>query len=380
MNLLGDDVVKKRIKILIIPTGGLRREGITSSQLEYVKRLDCTRFSVTMAAVHNNAQDVIDEFRSYGCRVVKLPDRKEKKNIFKYYKSLRTLMKKGFDIVHVHGSSGIMAMELLIARQCGIKVRIAHSRNTRCDNNKIDKLLRPLFYREYTYALACGKEAGDWLFPGRRYEVLHNGKDFEKFCFDLDERIKVRRDLQLNGKIVYGHVGNINEQKNHKFLIEVFYEIKKKQDNALLYIMGDGPLMNEIKDKVRKMGLNDDVVFAGRVDDVYRRLQAMDVMLFPSLFEGLPNVVLEWQAEGLPCLISDSITRECMCTKLVNYMEIGKGPGAWADQAIALLINAESRKKLSEDAILKLKKEGFDIEESVQKLTGIYTKLVGETC
>ena len=366
----------RKIRILIIPTSGLQREGITLSQLEYVKRLDKSRFSISVAAVHNNARDVMDEFESFGCSVIPLPDRKNKKAFLQYCSALKKEMDTGYDIVHVHGNSASIAVELAIARHCGIKVRIAHSRNTRCEHEKLDRLLRPMLYRNYTYALACGKEAGEWLFPGRDAEVFHNGKDFSRFCFDAEQRRITREELNLTGKVVYGHAGHFSAQKNHSFLIDIFAEIQKHQENAVLYLMGDGPLMQDIREKVRAMDLEQNVVFAGRINDAYRRLAAMDVMVFPSLLEGLPNVVLEWQAEGLPCLISDRITKECALSPLVHFMPISESPDTWARKAISLQIPDEKRKQESVAAIQTLTDNGFEIRENTEKLEELYRKLV----
>ena len=364
------------INVFMVPTGGLRREGITTSLLEITKRIDKKAFSITIAAVHNNAADVIEEFRSYGCNVIKFPDRKNRKSFFKYCLAVRQELNKGYDIIHVHGSSAIISIELFIAKCCGVKVRIAHSRNTRCDNTIIDILLRPFLYKTYTYALACGTEAGEWLFPNREFEIIHNGKDLRKFCFSSKMREKLRNELNLKGKVVYGHVGNINVQKNHTFLIDVFSVIKQNQDNAILYLMGDGALMNEIRAKVHSLGLDNDVVFTGRVNDVHQRLMAMDVMIFPSLFEGLPNVVLEWQAEGLPCLIADTITKECALTDIVHFMSLNDSLYKWSNMAISLSNSSVNREIVSQNAIISLTNEGYEINECSHKLEDLYFRLM----
>ena len=362
------------IKLMIVPTGGLRREGITSSQLEYMKKIDKTQFQITVIAAHNNAPDVIKEFQDIGCAVLELPDRR--KHMRGYCSALKAELKKGYDIIHVHGNSAIMVLELTIAKRENVKVRIVHSRNTMCDHSGIDKLLRPFFYRRYTYAMACGRDAGEWLFPGRPYEVFHNGKDFTRFRFDIEERKEQRKRLGLEGKVVYGHVGNINRQKNHTFLLKVFKEILQRQGNAVLYIMGDGILMDEVKQQTKDMDIADFVIFAGRVSDVDKRLLAMDTMIFPSLFEGLPNVVLEWQAEGLPSLISTTITNECTVTDLVDYLDLADVPLKWAEKAISLKLSDDERERKSKSAIQALTENGFEIDESTRKLERRYRELL----
>lgn len=365
----------KKIKVLHVITGGLRREGISSTQLEFFKNMDLSKFEIYVAAVHNNEKEMIEEFERYGCNVIEFPDRQE--NVAKYFHAMvREIGKIKPDILHVHGSSAIMSIELLAAKISGVKIRIAHSRNTKADREKLDKVLRPLFNRLYTDAFACGEDAGRWLFGNRPFTIIHNGKDFQKFVYNERLRNEKRAELNLQDKIVVGHVGRINFQKNHHYLIKMFSSFKKTYPNAVLYLMGDGPLKEELVGEIKDSKLDDSVVLAGSVDDVANRLQAMDIMVFPSRFEGLPNVVLEWQAEGLPCLISDEITPECAPSKLVKFASIKDSPDVWADTMAEMLDVYTDRKKQAEDAVCALKKEGFDIKDAVKQLEQAYEGMV----
>lgn len=367
----------KKIKVLHVITGGLRREGISSTQLEFFKNMDLGKFEIYVAAVHNNEKEMIEEFEHYGCTVIELPDRQ--KDIVKYFCSLSHEIKQiQPNIIHVHGSSAIMSIELLAAKISGVKIRIAHSRNTKADREKLDKLLRPAFNRLYTDAFACGEDAGRWLFGDRPFTVIHNGKDFHKFAYNDSLRQKKRVELNLQGKIVVGHVGRINYQKNHQYLLKVFSAFKKTFPNAVLYLMGDGPLKGELVASVKKDKLEDSVVFAGSVDDVADRLQAMDIMVFPSRFEGLPNVVLEWQAEGLPCLISDVITKECAPSEFVEFAAIEDTPQDWANKMKEMLVSFTDRESQAKCGTQALKDNGFDIIDATEQLENIYSKLVQE--
>lgn len=365
----------KKIKVLHVITGGLRWEGISSTQLEFFKNMDLSKFEIYVAAVHNNEKEMIEEFERYGCKVIEFPDRQE--NILSYFCSLIHETKKiNPDIVHVHGSSAIMSIELLAAKVSGVKIRVAHSRNTKADREKLDKMLRPLFNHLYTDAFACGEDAGKWLFGNKPFTIIHNGKDFHKFLFDEKLREKKSKELGLQGEIVVGHVGRINFQKNHQYLVKVFLAFRKKNPNAVLYLMGDGPLKEELVDAIKKNKLESSVVLAGSVNDVAERLQAMDIMVFPSRFEGLPNVVLEWQAEGLPCLISDKITSECAPSKLVKFASIDDLPDIWADLMAEMLDVYTDRKKQAEDAVYTLKKNGFDIRDAAEQLECAYENMM----
>lgn len=357
------------IKILIIMTGGMRREGITTTQLEICKKIDKSGLDISFAAVHNNSQEVIDEFTHLGCKVLIMPDRR--KHPFRYMQKLYAVMKKEkYDIVHVHGSSALISMELMTAKAAGVKVRIAHSRNTRCNNVKADKLLRPVFYRSYTHAMACGQEAGKWLFRDRDFTVFYNGKDFSRFKFQPGIRDKIREEYGIGNKLAVGHVGNMNSVKNQSFLLDVFDELHRSRPESVLYLIGDGAYRGMIEEKVKSLGLSESVVLTGRVSNVHELLQGMDIMALPSLYEGLPNVVLEWQIAGLPSLIADNITRECKLTDLVSYLPIDSTE-PWVN-ALSGFEPSGDREEVSGQACEAMKAAGFDIEESVKNIRKFY--------
>lgn len=362
------------VKVLHIITGGLRREGIASTQLEFFKHMDLEKIKISVAAVHDNSPEMIADFENNNCKVYSFPDRQS--DTLKYFLSLIHTMKEiNPDIVHVHGSSAIMSIELLAAKLAGVKIRIAHSRNTKADNIQKDRLLRPMFEHLYTMGMACGQEAGEWLFGTRPFVVIHNGKDFQKFKYDAVKRKLQREKLGLTKKIVVGHVGRINGQKNHEFLIRAFYEFQKENDNAVLYLIGGGPLIDERKQQAEELGISDKVIFTGSVNDVPDRLQAMDIMVFPSKYEGLPNVVLEWQAEGLPCLISDKITKECAPSDLVEFASIEDDPKVWANKMEEMLKKFTDRETQAKCGTQALKENGFDIVDATKQLENIYLKL-----
>lgn len=365
------------IKVLNLMTGGLKREGIASTQLEFLKRFNIKKVSTDIAAVNDNSPEMIKEFENIGCKVIKLPERK--KHIFRYMRELVKVMKlEAYDIVHIHGSSAFLCIELIASVMAGVPIRIVHSRNTRCGNEKLDKICRPIFNYLYTDAFACGIDAGKWLFGDKPFKVIHNGKDFSRFCYSKQLRDKERKLLGLEDKIVVGHVGRMNEQKNHKYLLEVFLAYHRKNKDSVLYLIGDGPLSSQLREQVKRMNMEESIFFVGSVPDVERYLQVMDIMVFPSKFEGLPNVVLEWQAEGLPCIISESITKECAPSELVQFMSIKENPEKWADKMVEILDKKSDRLKDSEHGIYALRKAGFDIEENAAKLEDIYIDLVNK--
>lgn len=362
-------------KILVVPTGGLRREGITSSVLSVVRAMSRDDFELHIAAVYNNEPDVLEEFRSIGCAIVETPSRRAQ--TVAYARFLFSLMRRErYDVIHVHGSSSVMAIELRLAQLAGIKYRIAHSHNTRSDDPKRDRLLRPLFRGSWDKALACGVDAGRWLFESSAFEVLHNGQDIDTFAFNPEKRRKMRRMLDIGDALAIGFVGNINYVKNQEYLVKTFDRILSKGANAKLFIVGEGPDRSKIERLIEELALGGRVVITGRVSNVPEILQALDVMALPSLFEGLPSVVLEWQASGLPCVVSDAVTGECAVTDLVGFLPLDAGFDAWAGRLLGIAQkfsnNDDCRARRSSAAAIRLREEGFDTESSARRLAEIY--------
>lgn len=364
-------------RVLIIPTGGLRREGITASILTMIRHMPLDGLEPSIAAVYNNETDVLDEFRSLGCEVIETPDRRA--DTARYARYLLTLMRRErYDIVHVHGSSSVMGIELRVAQLAGIRSRIAHSHNTRSDDSKRDRTLRPLFRRSWTKALACGEDAGRWLFEDSPFEVVHNGIETGRFAFDPALRQGMRERLGIGGSIAIGFVGNVNYVKNQRFLLDVFGEVLRRSVDARLFIVGDGPDRAAIEAIAAEARFEGRVSITGRVPNVPDIVQAMDVMALPSLFEGLPTVVLEWQASGVPCVVSDAVTRECVVTRLVSFLPLDVGASVWADALLEAASGDSASEKLrlksSDGACSALAAAGFDADAMARRMRELYLK------
>ncbi len=361
------------IKILQVPTGGLVSDGIVSCIIEYMDAMDKSDMDIRVLATNNTEEKILQKIKDIGCDVVSIPDRK--KNIFIYFwKLYKYIKREKIDIIHVHGSSAIMSVELVAAKIAGCHIRIAHSHNTKCNNKKLDRLFRPIFNISYTEAFACGNDAGRWMFGKKNFTVIHNARNISKYEFNCEKRTYYRKKLQIpENALVVGHVGRFNGQKNHEFLVKIFNELNKIDKNTYLVLVGTGASFENIKKQVRDYGLNENVIFTGAIDNVSDYLSAFDIMLLPSLYEGLPLVVIEWQISGLPCIISDSITRECAITSLVKYESINKDPMRWVKDIEDIdLQNREDNKKLIRNTV---KKTGYDIECEVERLKNLYINL-----
>ncbi len=366
------------MKVLNVVTSGLLREGISTTQLEYARFVNKEKVQYTMVANEGDSdKTMVEAFEQVGCDVVWLPARKKngKKGFIKYLKALYQEIKtNGYDVIHVHGSSSIMAADLWVAKLAGVPVRIAHSRNTTCNHALANKMLRPLFNISYNAAFACGEDAGKWLFGKKHFTIIHNGKDLEKFSFSQQTRDRIRKEYSCENKVAVGFVGNLIEQKNPEYLIHIFKEYKSKNPDSILFIMGAGSKRAELEQLALQLSVSDSVVFTGRVSNVHEMLQAMDIMLLPSKWEGLPNVVLEWQAAGLPSLVSDNVTKECKLTDLVEFLPVDVLPEVWADKMCSMDITTRAEK--SDDAHIKMKGQGFDIRQNAQDLELVYELLL----
>lgn len=363
------------MEVLYILPNGLKIDGITSITLNYwenIKNENIHIDFVTPFAIDS----IREQIETTNSKIYLMQERK--KHPIKYMRKLSALIKENkYDIVHANGSSAMLVLEMLAAKKAGCKIRIAHSHNTKTNYPIIDKLLRPIFKTSYTHAFACGEEAGKWLFDKRKFEVINNGRDIEKFKYNQDVRKKLRKEYNLENQIVLGHVGTFNYQKNHEYLIDVFSElIKNSKKKYKLILIGEGKYKSAIEEKVKKLNIQENVIFVGKTNEVQNWLQAMDIMIFPSRFEGFPAVLVEWQIAGLPCIISDKITDKVKLTNLVQFESIEKNPKEWVKKVENTSI--EDREKSKPKILKQIKESGFDIKENAKKLEEIYIKLYRE--
>lgn len=274
-----------------------------------------------------------------------------------------------YKIVHVHQDC-LSSVALQCAEECGVPVRIAHSHNSNQDKNLKYPIKRHYMKKIPDYAtdlFACGKEAGKWMFGNHEFRVLPNAIDTSRYIFTESIRNEVRKELSIADEFVIGHIGRFNPQKNHDFLIDIFSQIKKQKSNAKLLLVGDGDEISNIKNKVQKLQLNNSVIFTGVRTDVNRLLQAMDVFVFPSLYEGFPVTMVEAQASGIPCIISDKVPDECIITEgLVDVKSLSDSSEKWAE---CILSKKEVKRRNVSDDIIK---SGFDIKSAAKWLEEFY--------
>lgn len=356
------------IRVLQIVTY-MGRGGLETMIMNYYRNIDRSRIQFDFLVHRQEEADYDKEILALGGNIYHMPVL----NPFSkaYFNALDSFFKEHkYDIVHCHLDC-MSAYPLKVAKKNGVKVRIAHSHNKSQDKNlkyPIKLISKRLIPKYATHLFSCGKEAGDWMFNGKPYTVLNNAIDAKSYRFNPQVREEMRKELRLDDNdFVIGHVGRFNPQKNHSFIIDVFNCIHKKNINSKLILVGTGDGQKAIKEKVNTLGLNGSVLFLGSRSDVNRVLQAMDVFLFPSLYEGLGIAAVEAQAAGLPCVISDNVPKECIKTERVFHYSLDESSDFWADRII------EAAKITKKDTYQEIASSGFDIKKNSKVLEDFYT-------
>ncbi len=303
---------------------------------------------------------------------------KVKRYILKYVKVVRFMKKNRYDIVHIHTDNMRRVDYVLCARLAGVGKVIMHSHNSSVEDDSglhrfrivrsVDRILLRLFCSN---KLACSHEAAEWMFGKKGLkdvEYISNGIDINRFIYNDEFRRIVRERLGIaEDELIIGHVGRFVEQKNHLFFVDFIKEFKKYKKEFKVLLVGEGPLRDEIYSKLEKEGCLDHVIFCGVIKDVEKYFSAMDVFVLPSLFEGLPITGVEAQCSGLPCFVSDSISKELRLTDNIQFLPIQK-VDEWCKKIAAIKISKGSRNIESDCKLLT----EYDINKSAKKLIDIY--------
>lgn len=264
--------------------------GVEAVVMNYYRHLDHSEVQFDFICDDDSTNIPYDEIEKLGGKVILIPPYQK---VFKYQKELRRVLRNGkYKIVHSHINT-LSVFPLYAAKKVGVPVRIAHSHSTtnkkEWKKNLLKQVLRPFSKKYATNYMCCSELAGRWLFGDKAYDegkvyLLNNAIDLDKFKYDKKIRDKKRKELGIKeDTIVIGHIGRFVAQKNHTFLIDIFNQFHKKEKNSILLLAGQGPLQEEIKNKVRELGLDDSVRFLGQRNDANELYQAFDVFLLPSL-------------------------------------------------------------------------------------------------
>ena len=366
----------RKIKLLHV---GLTSEvgGVETYIYHLYKNIDKEKFDVYFLINKNEIVYKYEELNKMGAKFIHIENRR--KNIIKYLKDLKKCYKNyEFDFIHFHTSKYSHFLKYIYAFKYSNAKIIIHSHQYRPNGfpSKVTKVLdtigRFLISKHAAYYVACSTLAYDFMFKNFKggidsnTKIFNNGIDLKKFIYNEKSRIEIRKELKIDDKIVYGHVGRFAEQKNHEFLIEVFDEIYKKDKNSILLLLGDGPLVEKVKKKVYDKKLNNVVIFLGNKDNVSDYMSAMDALLFPSLYEGLGLVLVEAQACNLRIFASDTvIPQEAKVSELLTFISLNKKPEEWAD----IIINCDLSKI---DVRNLIKRKNYDIATSTKIVEDFY--------
>lgn len=319
--------------------------------------------------------DFDDEIRRLGGKIYHLEENKCQIPFLKYLNEIRIqyrFFKKHneYSVYHIHTYHAFNAwLSIVGAKMAGVQKVVLHSHNTFGMHPQLHKIFRTFLKYMKIERLACSKKAAEWMYGEKevsRVKVINNGIDTESFVFQQEEREKKRKELGLEKKTIIGHIGRFMPQKNHEFIIDIFSEISKKDENAVLLLIGEGELLAEIKDQVESKNLTGKVYFLGVRSDIQELLWAMDLFLFPSVYEGLGIVVVEAQAAGLPVLTSTTLPEETKITNNIQYMSLNDLPSTWAEQALIM-------SKLGHDNTLDdLKKANYDMKQNIDVMLNVY--------
>lgn len=363
--------------------GGLSLGGAESRIMDLYRCMDRKKvqfdFLVHQSATGERIPEFYDEeVRELGGRIYLLPKFKGY-NYFSYRKAVREFfaLHHNFCVIQGHMTS-TAAIYLPEAAKAGIPVRVAHARSAGVDpgvKGIVTRLLRIPLLARADYCFACSQEAGVSVF-GKKWKsspkalVIPNAVDARKFVYQNEVRDKIRKEIGLENHMVIGHVGRFHYAKNHEFLLEVFASVQsgleKEGIEAALLLLGEGPGMDAAKKQAAQLGIEKSVFFMGNRKEVWDYYQAMDYFVFPSRFEGLPGTVVEAQAAGLKCMISDKITPEVGFTELVDYKDIGLPAKDWAEQIIKNI--PYERKNMCQ----VIETAGFDVREQARRMENFY--------
>lgn len=351
--------------------------GVESVVMNYYRNIDRNKIQFDFICDEDSTDIPYEEIEKMGGKVILIPPYQK---IFKYHKELKRVLKEeNYQIVHSHINT-LSVFSLFAAKCAGVPVRIAHSHSTTNQKEKrknlMKQILRPFSKIFATDYMCCSELAGRWLFGNKEYDkgnvyLLNNAIDLDKFKYDEKIRREKRNELNINDDtLVIGHVGRFVEQKNHKFLIDIFNEVYKQNKNSILLLVGQGPLMGEIKEKVKKFGIEDNVKFLGQRSDTAELYQAMDMFLFPSLYEGLGMVLIEAQASGLPCLASTEVPSIAKINNNFEFVDLHEDIKKWYESINKMLKMNEVRNDMKNVA------NGYDIKIEAKKIEKFYEELL----
>ena len=339
--------------------GSMHAGGMENFIMNLYRNIDRSKVQFDFVTHTESDPAYVAEIEELGGRIYELP-RLTRHPISNLKQIKRIVKDNGYVAVIRHTPNALVAPQLLAARRGG-SVAICHSHNTTDPKLFLHKLGRFVLRHSHVERFACSSQAGIWMFGDKSSEVVHNAIDVDRFAYDPDKRLQIRAEFGLpEDAPVFGHIANFIESKNHKYLMQIYKAISEDMPDAVFFCLGEGSLRHSIMEQAKELGLEKRIYFTGMRPDVEAFMSAMDVMIFPSIFEGLPLTLIEAQAAGLPMLVSDAVTKEAEVTEgLISWKSIDADPAEWAQRAIELFEEHKPRTCQRES----IKAAGYDIHE-----------------
>lgn len=349
--------------------------GVESVVMNYYRNIDKEKIQFHFLCDEDSTDIPYQEIEKLGGKVIIIPPYQK---LFEYQKELYRIFKENnYKIVHSH-INALSVFPLRIAKKAKIPVRIAHSHTTsnkkEWKRNLIKNILRPFSKVYANQFFACSELSGRWLFGEKAFKnnkikIINNAIDLEKFKFNKEKRNEIRKEIGLDeDTLLVGHIGRFVAQKNHEFLIDVFDEIHRRKQNSKLILIGQGNLKQKIKQKIKELEIEEYVIFTGQISNVNDYYNAIDVFLLPSLYEGLPVVGIEAQANGLLCEFSTDMTKETKVLNTTKFISLKETAKKWAE-----IILEDYKNFKRKDIFEEMTQNNFNIIEEAKKLEEYYT-------
>ena len=357
------------------------RAGIETMLMNYYRHIDRNKVQFNFLCNKKKPGAYDEEVKSLGGRIFHTPGLNPAK-LPQYMKYMRNLLKNHpeYTIVEAHnGAFGVYALHG--AKISGVPVRIYHAHGASITKDwkmPLKLICKKFLPSNMTHHYTCGIEAarcyfGDKVVEEGDYELIPNAIEVSRFVFNPEIRDRMRKEYGLEGKHVLGHVGRFMTQKNHTFLLDIFAEVAKIDDLAVLVCLGDGELMPSIKEKAKTLGIEDKILFVGNVGNANEWYQAFDAFILPSIWEGLPVVGVEAQAADLPCIFSDGVTKEIGLSDKAVFVSLNDAKERWV-----VAIETAFSQEVREDKSQLIRDNNYDIEYEAIKLQDRYLRLAGE--
>lgn len=346
----------KPIKVLHI-VGAMNRAGQETFLMNVFNKIDREKFHFSfLYNNHNLSCDYDQEIKSLGGSIVYPPIESKRFKLFSYLKE-----NKDIDILYIPTNNAFSAVySIILGKISGINHIVVHSHSSKSKHKILNYIFRPILRNLNVRKYACSELAGKWLFGKniKDVQIVMNGISQGNYVVSPEKRQQIRNSLDIkNNQLALVHIGRFIEVKNHKFLLKVFKELKLLLPDAVLVLVGDGELKNEIINEVDRLNLKDSVIFTGIRSDIPDLLMGMDMFILPSLYEGLPVTAIEAQASGLKCMLSNTITQETKISDNVSFLPLEDGARLWAEQIVK-----ESRYE-RKNSSNQIKASGYDICE-----------------